>query len=326
MASSLGAADGSYLEAQQWAGSLSYSWLHSDRVFAGSHELTQFESPEDFGNSYSVAISATYAFTKRISFTFNLPFVYGEHRWAYEHDFVTAYSMTAGGLGDVSLVGNAWLLDPDKHRDGNVSLSLGVKAPTGDYNAKDISYQPTGPVMRPVDTSTQPGDGGWGIILQMKAFQRIFKNTDLYAAAYYLINPRKKNGTETFVPWYPTGFNYINGVPDQYLGRLGLSYALWPQKGLSVSLGPRIEGQPVRDLIGGGDDGFRRPGYTLSVEPGLNLTWGKNSFALSAPVGLVRNRERSVLEKQLSAAAGRQILGTSAVGDFLILASVSRRF
>ncbi|MEK7684094.1 MAG: hypothetical protein AAB466_01585 [Verrucomicrobiota bacterium] len=206
MASSLGATGIATLDAHQWEGSVSYRWLHSERVFAGSQE--RIVGPDNFGNSHSFDLTTTYAFTRRFSLSLSLPFVYAEHHWAYEHDGVTAHSMTAGGLGDVSLVGNVWLFDPATCRDGNIALSLGVKAPTGDYNAKDISYQPTGPVVRPVDQSTQPGEGGWGIILQMQAFQKVFKNTYLYAAGFYLINPREKNGTENTVPRYPDGVIY----------------------------------------------------------------------------------------------------------------------
>ena len=171
MASSLGATGIATLDAHQWEGSVSYRWLHSDRVFAGSQELTHLVGPDNFGNSHSIAVTATYAFTRRFSLSLDLPFVYAEHHWAYEHAGVTARSMTAGGLGDVSLVGNAWLFDPATCHNGNIALSLGVKAPTGDYNAQDISYQPTGRGA-PVDLSTQPGEGGWGTILQMQAFQR----------------------------------------------------------------------------------------------------------------------------------------------------------
>ena len=90
-----------------------------------------------------------------------------------------------------------------------------MKTPTGDYHAQGISYQRTDPVVRSVELSTQPGEGSWGMILQMQTFQRIFKNTDIYATGFYLVNPRKKNGTEMVVPRYPDGVICINGVPDQ---------------------------------------------------------------------------------------------------------------
>src|SRR5206468_9142895 len=86
---------------------------------------------------------------------------------------------------------------------------------------------------------------------------------------------------------------------EQYSGRIGLSYALLPKQGLSVSLAGRIEGVPVHDLIGS-SQGFRRPGYAISIEPGV--VWSKKGYTLSvsAPVALYRNRERSVPDIETS--------------------------
>jgi hypothetical protein len=40
---------------------------------------------------------------------------------------------TATGIGDVSLLGEAWILQPRTHERGNVAVGLGVKAPTGSH-------------------------------------------------------------------------------------------------------------------------------------------------------------------------------------------------
>ena len=55
--------------------------------------------------------------------------------------------------------------------------------------------------------------------------------------------------------------------PISILRATGFSYDIWPQAGVAVSFGARIEGIPAYDLIGG-DMGFRRPGYTVSLEAG----------------------------------------------------------
>jgi len=117
-----------------------------------------------------------YALNKRFSISLTIPFLYCEHKSALEHDGVHTHTTTAGGLGDVRLVGNVWLLDPEKHPEENMALSLGVKAPTGDYKATDTTFTPTGPVIRPVAPPIQPGDGGWGILLEMQAYERLFEN------------------------------------------------------------------------------------------------------------------------------------------------------
>src|SRR6266568_820677 len=79
-------------------------------------------------------------------------------------------------------------------------------------------------------------------------------------------------------------------------------------------------GVPVYDAIGG-SLGFRRPGYTISVEPGISWTGKRNAFSLNAPVALYRNRERSASEIALGRPGG-----DAAFADFSILASFTHRF
>ena len=318
MALSLGAEGISYLEADHWQATVSYRYLRSEHIFIGDSGQTQIAATgqNTITDIHSFDVGLTYALTKRFSVTLNLPFT-AAARSGIDADQLR-HSMHAGGLGDLRLVGNVWLLDPAKKPKGNVLVSLGFKAPTGDYGATDLFYRTNGPVLRPVDISIQPGDGGWGIVLQMEAFREIATDLYAYTAGFYLVNPRVKNGTETLRS--TPGNIVINSVPDQYLGRVGLAYVLWPQKGLSFSLGARIDGIPTRDLIGGGDDGFRRPGFSIDIEPGLSISRGEYTFTLSGPVALVRHEERSIRDLQ----AGTRSAGGFA--DFLIFASVSRRF
>ena len=87
-----------------------------------------------------------------------------------------------------------------------------------------------------------------------------------------------------------------------------------------MSFGGRVDGVPVRDVIGGGDDGFRRPGYTVYVEPSIGWTTGKNFFSVSGPVAVERNRERSIRDLQGG------VTGVGGLADYLIVASYTRRF
>ena len=48
----------------------------------------------------------------------------------------------------------------------------------------------------------------------------------------------------------------------------------------------KIGGISVRDLVGGGDDGFRRPGYTVYLDPGVSVGLGKGSLTLNLPYSL----------------------------------------
>ena len=242
-----------------------------------------------------------------------VPFVAGMQSRLYADS--VRHAVTAFGMGDVSLVGSTWLLDPHNHS-GNIALGLGVKAATGTHKSTDAYFlKGDTSIQYPVDQSIQPGDGGWGVILQLQAYRRAFHNGVAYITGSYLINPRRLND----VAKDPGGTVYWS-VPDVYSTRLGLAYAIWPHKGISASLGGRIDGQPVRDLIGGGDPGFLRPGYSMALDPSVSLTTGPNQFTVSAPIRLAANRQASVLDERSGKHGG---------GDFassLVFVSYSRRF
>ena len=310
--------------ANRWLGAVDYRWYQSFRHFVGDVEQPQREA---LGNNvindvHLFNVSATYGFNDRWNATVNFPFIYADRSSLYEHDFVHRHTMHSGGLGDVRIVTDFWLLEPHKHMDGNISLGIGFKAPTGDDEASDISYRATGPVTRPVDPSIQPGDGGWGLLLELQAYQKLFGNLFAYVQGSYLITPEEQNDTETTLGDRSTtpGVVKHDSIPDQYFGRGGFSYVLWPEKGLSASLGARIEGVPVYDAAGG-SMGFRRPGYTISIEPGLSWTGKNNSFSINAPVSLYRIRKRSAPEIALGRPGG-----DAAFADFSILASFTHRF
>jgi hypothetical protein len=111
-------------------------------------------------------------------------------------------------------------------------------------------------------------------------------------------------------------------ITDQYLFRTGFSYMVSRKHGLSLSLGCRMEGIPVEDLNGnaGDKEGFRRPGYAIAIEPGINWMPGKWNVAVTVPWRLEANRERSYWDIQ----KGRH--GDAAFADYLVTLSVSRIF
>ena len=271
---------------------VAYRYFHSFRDFnANGDEVNiPFIKNDTYVDLWDV--SATYAVTKRISLTLELPIQYGSRTNSAEHDGVHVHTMRAAGIGDMRLSANFWLLNTDKHPDENISLGLGVKAPTGDDAVTDYSFRPTGPELRPVDPAIEPGDGGWGIILSGNAFAKVYKNTFAYLNGFYLINPRETNGVHTVnfdVPPFTQGDKGLmfDSVPDQSMVRGGLAAAIWPKIGLSGSLGARREGIPSHDLIGG-SDGWRLPGYSVSIEPGISISHGKEYLSVTAPLALYR--------------------------------------
>jgi hypothetical protein len=88
------------------------------------------------------------------------------------------------------------------------------------------------------------------------------------------------------------------------------------------SLGGRVNGVTVRDLLGGGDLYWRRPGYVVYVEPGLTWTLGPNMASLSVPVRVYANKLDSLLDRSFD--PPRKV-GES-FASYLLLASYARRF
>jgi len=302
-----------YLQPNHLAAGVSFRWLHSFREFHGDQELPYPTDPALYANThvYGFDAAVTYQATPRLSLTLEIPAQVGDRTSYYEHDFVHKFTTRASGLGDIKLIATSWLWDPEKARKGNVALGLGVKFPSGKYDATDIFHQPTGPVVRPVDPAIQPGDGGWGIVFEIAGFQQLFTNAYAY-------------GNE---PDFTLGkFGYIfNSVPDQYLGRAGIGYLIWPKWGLFVTLGTRLEGVPVEDLIGG-SRGWRNAGYAFSIEPGLGMDYGRFSFAVTAPVAVHRHASKNLTDIQVSKELNTDFGGNAAFADYLITTSVSWRF
>lgn len=304
-----------YLPAGSWQASLGYRWLESDRHFVGGREQPQRQAlgTDVRNHSHFFDLTGTYGVTKRLSLNLTVPFVHSDRSSFYEHGDGGRHTTSAGGLADVRLLGSFWIFDPEQHHEGNVAFGVGIKAPTGDSFAKDIKYKRdpiTGvayQILDKVDQSIQPGDGGWGVAIEVQGFQKIVKDTYAYAYGSYLINPQERNPD--------TGYS----IPDSYLFRAGLSYSFWPSQGLSVSLGGRMEGVPTEDWFGGSEGG-RRPGYSISIEPGITWVNKKWAVTVTAPVALDRNREKSVSDLR------NGTHGDAAFADYILTGSVSYRF
>lgn len=299
----LGGAGGPYLGRNEWQVSATYRILSADTHFAGIKEVLQRELKHNnvINKQQILDIGITRELTRRTNLSVGIP-ILTDGSWSVPVPVEPPgprQTQRASGLGDVSLTVRYWVLEPERHPNGNLELGVGVKAPTGDANAKHRFPDATGRVFSqmPVDQSIQPGDGGWGIDLDAQGFKQVGTAT-LFASATYLVNPRNKNGTESSVLFLCGGtippnlqrFKY-NSVPDQYLARAGVSVPVPHVKGLSFSLAARIEGVPVRDLVGG-SDGFRRPGYSIFLEPGITYSTGPHSLSLSAPVATQRNIQK----------------------------------
>jgi len=313
---------------QKWQLSLGWRYQKSDRHFRGTEEEAnrQAEHSEVINTIHLADIGIRYNFDSRTSVAVGVPFLMAERSLPIrdaDREVVGRSIMQARDLGDITVVARRLLWDPATTPLGNVSLGLGIKLPTGANNVHDTRARlgDDGELVRTVQTvdqSIQPGDGGFGIIVDASAYRQLGSSGALaaYASGVYLINPEGTSGVETY---RSRPGEEIMSIADQYLFRTGLltSPASW--KGLGAGLGGRIEGVAVHDLVGS-SEGFRRPGYAISVEPSLTWARGPHSLSLSVPVAIERNRQRSVPDL----ANGTH--GDAAFADYVVLFGYWRRF
>jgi hypothetical protein len=316
-----------YTGPDRWQVSMSWRYQRSFRHFVGTEEQENraADGSQVINKIYQAEIGIRYNYNDLWSVSVGIPYLIAQRSTPIRDAnrvVVDRYITHGTGVGDITVTARRLLWHPRDHPDGNISLGLGIKIPTGQYNETDtvtriVNGQRVNSI-ETVDQSIQPGDGGFGAIVDLQAFQRIaHSGFALYASGTYLINPSNTNGVKT----YRTAVGEeIMSVADQYLVRAGGSYANAGWKGFGVSLGGRMEGVPVHDLVGG-SDGFRRPGYAISIEPAVSYSRGAHTVALSVPFAVERNRQRSVPDL---AVPGRH--GDAAFADYLILLGYWRKF
>jgi len=305
----------------KWEVSVGYRYFQSDRHFVGDEEQKQREEEgsQVINTSNFIDANVTYNINERFSTTLTVPFVVHDRSQTYVlNGERTRYATQSSGLSDIRLAVHSWILDPLSPRKWNVLAGVGVDAPTGEKAAKDIFPTVVGGTNlvaqeKTVDQSIQPGDGGWGITLDLYAYYQFTERLTGYLNGAYTITPQETAHVPTF---RSNPYEQYMSITDAYLGRIGVEYLAWEKYALTFSLGGRIEGVPVYDLIGG-SDWFRRPGYSVGIEPGVMANLHGWKLALYTPVAVYRNRPQSVPDKQ---AGGRH--GDAAFADWALLVSV----
>ena len=297
----LGAAS-PYQQPGEWQVNLSLRQLQSDIHFRLDEHQVEREELGTFviNRQHAADLTASYAFSQRFSMSVGVPF--SAASWSIPSPTSPVpgprAQQDARGLGDISAMGRLWLLNTQNHTTGNIGIGVGVKLPTGKYDAQDLYPDRNGQnnQLRHVDQSIQPGDGGWGLMLEAQGFKRLGR-AQVFGTGSYLANPRDTNGTPSLtVARLPPGVQpassnfdrLVNSVPDQYVARLGTAVRVASRFGVSAAY--RIEGQRRYDLIGK-SHGFRRPGVAMFVEPGFSYSAGVQSFSLNFPISFYRNRK-----------------------------------
>lgn len=326
----------------QWQVGANYRYFKSFRHYRGDSEQVERleQNTEVINHAHSLDLGVSYGLTNRLSVAVNLPFISYDRSSLYEHYGNSAsanpehkrFNTSAKGIGDLRISGSYWLLNPETHLKSNLAVGIGIKLPTGNANVQDEFHKRKSSdgtdsiVVKAVDQSIQLGDGGVGISLELQAFTSVFENGTLYFNGFYMSNPQEVNKTVnrpiTATTTDIQKITAFHSVADQYVARLGLNYTVLPSHGFAVNLGVRAEGIPAKDLIGG-SNGFRRPGYIVSAEPGLSYQHGRASFSLNVPYALYRNRVKSVSD--LADPTG-QAHGDAAFADYSINVGAAWRF
>jgi len=302
-----------------------FRYFKSFRHFRGDHEESNRveEGTNVINHSEFLNVSISYGITDRLYADFIIPYVWNTRSSLYEHGGNTLndrHETSSRGVGDFRAVLGYWLFKPGTKK-FNYSLALGLKLPTGKYDYMDTFYN-QGPnkdqnIEGVVDQSIQPGDGGKGFSVEVQGYQELSDHFGLSVNVYYLFNVTETNGVLT-----RNGRSEFSS-PDQFAVRLGSYYSSF--SGFNAYLGGRIEGVPSNDLIGG-SAGYRRPGYAVSVEPGIGYFKHNYSFFASVPIALYRNRTQSYEDKQRTEDTGNYTIGDAAFADYLINIGISYRF
>lgn len=318
-----------------WQLNLGYRYFRSFRHYKGDEEQKErLEHHTEVINwSNNLDISLVRNFTNRWSMALNVPVISNVRSSMYEHGGNGAgqdgrHKTRSFGIGDLRVSGYYWLLDPARSMKFNVQVGVGLKLATGDYKYADYFVKADGSkLLGPVDQSIQLGDGGTGFTTEVNAYYNFTHSLGVYGNFYYLFNPREQNGVSTARGGTASPNNIANGsdvmsVPDQFMWRAGANYTF---RRFSVSGGLRYECVPSEDAIGG-SNGFRRPGYIVSVEPGVTYQFSKVTLFASVPVALERNRIQSVPDKIRTDLTGTYTKGDAAFADYLINVGCSFKF
>ena len=294
---------------------LGYRYQTSFRHFIGDVEQTQREvlGTQIVNNYHLLDLSISGDLSPRWTVHASLPMLIANRNQLYAP--VGFYEVA--GQGDATVGARAWLFRPPTESGGNIAMGISLKMPTGRPGATSWAIDRTGkPVIATADQSIQAGDGGYGFALDMQAYHRLTFGSSVYFSGTYLFNPRDINGVATF---RTRPGETVMSVADQYLFRGGFASAVPKLRGFTATLGARMEGVPAFDLIGE-SNGFRRPGYAISIDPGFMYAKGSYLFSCNVPVALYRNRTKSKSDY------ANNTWGDAAFADYALTFSFSKRF
>src|SRR5260221_12270722 len=188
-----------------WQVSTGYRCQKSDRHYVGSESqpARDADSSQVVNRVPLLDLAVRYNWTQRTSLSLSLPYfiasrsnpIRDQNRVVFDRSVTHSNS-----ISDSSFMARRWMKNPDSCKNGNFSLGLGLKAPTGDSDHTDVRRAFTGgrivTSVVPVDQSIQPGDGGWGFRLEGTGFRRFVGRAVGYASRIDLLNAQVQMPTD----------------------------------------------------------------------------------------------------------------------------------
>jgi hypothetical protein len=315
-----------------------YRWFDAAQPYKGNLRQTQQEQQNihDIFNSHNISMALHYRLNAKLSFFAAIPLIYNQKSSVLEHSVVNDQMValqrriTEGiGIGDLLIGAKYRVLSSEYFSRGILETGLSIKLPTGSSNRKDIWHNAgaqRADVLRPVDAAIQPGDGTWGVMLELSGTYEFFTYLSFYGEGLYLSTPQDLNGVHTFRPFISASYAEEGDMSaaDQYMARGGLS--LKPANSpLILNSGLRIDGVPVNDLIGK-SEGFRRPGYAVAWENSISLVSDRFSFYLNVPYVYYQQREQSNPELRYQMRTGENRHGDASFARFAVFAGFQAYF
>lgn len=269
-----------------------------------------------------VTVNVTYQWTPRVSVEIDMPWLFASRK---SQNSPIEYQ--ASGVGDTIVGVNSWLRNPAHASRNNLSVGLGMLMPSGNDDVQNtVNTNTTGTgspveVTAPVDYSIQPGNGGWGLVMQWMGYQRLNNSLTFYTDGDYIATQGGTNGVQRSATLSTTTpLDNYDAIADEYLMEAGVLFPVPHVKGLSATLGPRDEGVPAYNLFPVSNDGFRRPGFAVTAGPGGEYARGNNILTVGVYKAIHRDRTVSYPD----AVYGQH--GDAAFAQWVWLASWTHRF
>src|SRR5262245_61158820 len=153
-----------YLPSKTWQIGVGYRRIHSTQRVQGRTVMSVLPNGRapNAVTADLVDVSIAYGVSDRFSLTLNTPMSQGHvSAWFPDNQ---RHENDASGLGDMTLIGRFWLRDANPMQPGgNLSLGIGVKAPTGQAAAGGSYWKADGTqVPLPVHVSISRSEGRRG--------------------------------------------------------------------------------------------------------------------------------------------------------------------